>query len=166
MLAATLLAHSPPAQTTTVIRAGLPELSDRADLVVEGRVLSVSEYLAPGGMAYTDYQIRISGRFKGASEDRLVVRLPGGAGTVVLGTPKLVPGTDVLLFLERGHVGDTWVVLGLGQGHFVLDGGEFRRQFTDVGYVDLAYCTGGEALDRVSATQLRRFLSARFGGQR
>lgn len=156
VVAASLLCAN-PAGATTVIRAGLPELVERADLVVEGEVASAREYVARGEV-YTDYTLQVAARFKGQAPDTLVVRLPGGAGTVVVGTPKLTVGSQVLLFLERGNVGDSWVILGLGQGHFELVEETYVRRLGNVGFIDLPYSTGGEDLTRIAAPDLRAFL--------
>ena len=161
-VATVLLLATAPASATTVVLAGLPELADRAELVVEGVVLSASEFPATGGMVYTDTVVRVTRSFKGARVDELIVRMPGGDGVFVEGTPKLKIGSHVLLFLERGNLGDTWVVLGLGQGHFVLEADSFRRNLAGIGFLALGYSTGGEDLEVIAAADLRKFLARRF----
>jgi hypothetical protein len=157
---ATLLVAA-QASSTTVIRAGIPELVDRATLVVEGTVTS-EQVVSDQPLPHTEYTVAIARTWKGDPLEALVVRIPGGGHTVMVGAPKLVMGSRVLLLLEPG-TGGTWVPLGLGQGHFVLDQGHFQRNLDDVIFLDRSFCTGGEFLGQLDAASLRSYLRQHFG---
>jgi len=102
----------------------LQQLAERSTLIVSGRVGPVAARWGPRGRRIYRHALvtveqthggRASGTLPGKT---LQVVLPGGTldgiGQLVPGSPELVPGTEVVLFLERVRHGYTPVGLGLG----------------------------------------------------
>lgn len=109
------------AHATTMVPLDLKGLTDRAEAVVAGRVTTTSAAWTPGHDAiYTDATLHvervITGRIT-VGED-IVVRREGGSvdgvGMMVYGAPELVPGQEVVVFLE--HRGPARYIVGMAQG--------------------------------------------------
>lgn len=114
------------ARATTVEALSLEELSDRADLVVQGTVERSGTRVVVrkrGVQVVTVSRLRVSRWLKGSGGDSVLVREHGGkwAGgfTRVDGTPHYAPGEEVVAFLERGPRGHLQT-LGMSQGQFVV----------------------------------------------
>ena len=131
-------------------RLSLPELLDRSDVVVTGRVMdrSVSVDLSSDGRPrriWTRTKIEVLSQVKGnPGLEVSVLELGGTSGRysmVVPGAASLVPGEEVLLFLRCPE--PACVVVGLAQGKYRLttdptNGRRVaRRDFADESPIDL-----------------------------
>jgi hypothetical protein len=106
----------------------VPGLVDRAELVVEGRVLAERAYRAANGLVHTEYVLQCDRTFLGADAEQRVVRLPGGvlpdgSGTVIPGLPGLARGEHVVLFLSPENATGVRMPVGLAQGKLVVEAG-------------------------------------------
>jgi hypothetical protein len=103
--------------------AGLTHLSSH---VVTGRVLSSTAAWTPdGGAVVTLHELSVSSTWKGQLDGTAItVRTPGGRmGEYTMqmpGAPELLPGSTVLLFLEKNDDG-TFGVISLAQGSFRVE---------------------------------------------
>lgn len=120
-----LLGHTEPAaEAGTALRLDTPGLVERAERIVEGRVLDATTVERQDGSLDTEYRLQVERSFLGAQPGELSVRLPGGtrsdgSGLVLPGLPRLIPGEDVLLFLGAEEHGRALPV-GLSQGRYTL----------------------------------------------
>lgn len=109
-------------QAATLQKLGLDDMTQKSTAIV--RALVTGSYTAAQGpIIYTHYQLQVSDRWKGAGSASLDVVVPGGttAGRrqSFSGAPKLVTGTEYVLFLWTGPSGMTQI-MGLSQGVFDL----------------------------------------------
>lgn len=176
-LALAALALTPErAEATTLKIAGVPELADRAERIVEGRVIRtevVTYAVGPG--VFTEYTVRVDATYKGAHSATVVVRVPGGKRAdrhvLVEGMPALSAERTVVLMLEplptRAFPQDAapaYLPLGLQQGVFTLapNGATFHRDAIEANAIfDVPVCTGGEHTVDFEASALRAWLKAR-----
>ncbi len=114
------------ANAATVLRMELPALVAASDLVIRGIVASGSCRVGETGRIFTDTVVHIDELLVGeAGSDTLVVTTLGGEigdrGQRVPGSPQLLAGDEVVLFLQRpgahSPLARTFVV-GLSQGVF------------------------------------------------
>ncbi len=132
MFAAILgLALAGPASAATFgERFDLDDLAAAADRVVVGEVLSTRQEVVPDRGIYTVASIYVEEALRGEPEPVIEVRYPGGRvddlELTVPGAPKLVPGYEVVLFLD-----DDDRVVGFGQGAFVVEGDTAYRRLSD-----------------------------------
>ncbi len=111
---------APAALGGTAVRLGVPELAERADLIVEARVLSTRVVEAPGTLQ-TEAVLQVGRTFAGQALTYRTVRLPGGeredgSGLLIPGMPRLAAGEDVLLFLSAEGKKGARMPIGLSQG--------------------------------------------------
>ncbi|HUE89595.1 MAG TPA: fibronectin type III domain-containing protein [Vicinamibacterales bacterium] len=106
-----------------------------ATLVVRGRVHDVASHWDPATTAlYTYATIDVAETFKGAApaDGRLVVKMLGGRlpdiELRVAGQAELVPGEDVLLFLETRPRDGTLYPVGFWQGAWRIQGGAIAQR--------------------------------------
>ncbi len=99
--------------------APIHELKDQADRVVMGEVLTTRTQRDEHN-AYTVATVRVWETLQGNEDPIVEVRLPGAMlpehDLTVYGQAKLLPGLEVLLFLQG------YQVVGMGAGAFVLLG--------------------------------------------
>jgi len=99
--------------------APIHELKDQADRVVMGEVLTTRTQRDEHN-AYTVATVRVWETLQGSEDPIVEVRLPGAMlpehDLTVYGQAKLLPGLEVLLFLQGDQV------VGMGAGAFVLLG--------------------------------------------
>jgi hypothetical protein len=110
-----------PARAGTAVRLGLADLAQRADLAIEGRILSTTARAGAGGRIETEILVRVERTFVGAPCGLQTVRLPGGVlpdgrGLCLPGMPALSAGEDVVLFLSAEGPRGTRMPVGLAQG--------------------------------------------------
>ncbi|HEX9671206.1 MAG TPA: hypothetical protein VGC93_17190, partial [Thermoanaerobaculia bacterium] len=118
-----------PAHATTFVMVADEALADRAELVVEARLLGLGP-AAASGMPVTDYLFAVERVVKGRADDAVVaVRVPGGVradgrGLMIWGAPVFADGGRALLFLTGERQGARRVLhLTLGAFHLrELDG--------------------------------------------
>lgn len=106
----------------TVERLHLDDLVERSHRVLVADVLAV-EARAEGTRVMTTVTLRVEETWKGAHQEELVLRQPGGRdldadlATFIPGLPNFEPHTRILLFLtETGE--STFAVTGMAQGFF------------------------------------------------
>jgi hypothetical protein len=110
----------------TALRLDVPQLAERADLVLEGRVRSARGVLAPSGLVETEYLLEVERTLHGEHQPVRTLRvpggvLPGGDGLLLPGMPALLPGEDVLLFLSGPSAAGARMPVGLSQGKFRVE---------------------------------------------
>ena len=99
-----------PAGATTLMRAGLDDLTAANSTIVVGEVLDVHSYWnADGTFILTDVTIAADEVVKGeASAKELTVTLLGGTvgdiTTLIVGGPELIPGSSYVLFLNEENL--------------------------------------------------------------
>lgn len=164
------------AGATTLLQAGMPELWERAAVVVEADVASV-EGVTLGVAPHIFTAARLEGAtfYKGKEAAgggaAVQVLLPGGASgrgrLVIEGMPTLKAGTRVVVFLEplpasvSPDGAPRFTILGMWQGVLTqTPGGEaFVREPQGGALVAPGQvCTGGEEVMRFDAAALRSWL--------
>ena len=172
LLVSGVILTSTPAAATTLVTAGVPQLIDRASVVVEGRVVSVNTILIDASPhIFTDFTFEVSRTLLGPHRDTITVRVPGGThlkrSVVVEGMPSLPRNHDLLLILEVlpksawSSPEPHYLPLGLQQGVFSLssDLSSFSRDLFHPSKPLLPACFGGESVTAFNAASLRRFIS-------
>lgn len=152
---------SEPVDAGTALRLGLPELTARAGLIVEGRVAAAEVHETAQGLIETEYTLEVARTFLGSEQPERRLRLPGGVladgrGMVLPGMPGLAPGEDVLLFLSEPAPSGRCMPIGLAQGKYRVraeaDGRRtLVRENARVTFADLA---SGELRHGSSAARL------------
>ena|SRR3989442_1570785 len=122
---ALLLLCSVPALATTVRRAGLKEIVEASDAIVEGRVESIRSFWRDRQIL-TEVSVGASSALKGWRTMRLTflqvggrVDLPVPIEMTVPGAPIFSVGDEAYLFLQSGKPGERYIV-GLFQGNVPL----------------------------------------------
>ncbi len=122
---ALLLLSTVPALATTVRRAGLKEIVEASDAIIEGRVESIRSFWRDRQIL-TEVSVVVSSAFKGSRTMRLTflqvggrVDLPVPIEMTVPGSPIFSVGEEAYLFLQSGKPGERYIV-GLFQGHVPL----------------------------------------------
>jgi hypothetical protein len=116
----------PRVDAGVALRLETDGLVERAERVVEGRVLSSRAVERADGSLDTEYRIAVARTFRGPAATEQTVRLPGGvredgSGLLVAGIPRLELGEDVLLFLGQREQGQgRCLPVGLAQGRYTL----------------------------------------------
>lgn len=143
-LALTILAGL-PAAATSVLKMDLDGLTDRADRIFRGTVLSVepgSTSVGGGELPTITYRIAVEEAFKGEydGKESAVVELTvlgdlkrGDAGGLTRFSnlpqaPRLVPGSDYVIFATAPSAIGLSTSVGLGQGAFKVYLGPDRRE--------------------------------------
>lgn len=112
------------AWATTLLALDVNGLSKSSDVVVRGRVVSVSpRWTKDHARIVTDTELEVSESWKGAPSKRIVVMQPGGeigeVGQHVEGIAAFKAGEEVVLFLEAR--GERFTVAGMAQGRFIVE---------------------------------------------
>ena len=122
--AASLIACS-GASAATLEKLSLDQMSQKATLIVRGRVTACSGE-AQGSLIYTRCQLAVTETWKGSASGSVTFSIPGGQyqGMVqtFTGTPRITVDQEYVLFLWTGRSGRTQVI-GLSQGVFDLVSG-------------------------------------------
>jgi len=136
---------------STALRLGLPELTERAALILEGRVLEARALETPEGLIETEYRLAVERTLLGHDLAERQLRLPGGLlpdgrGLALPGMPRIAAGEDVLLFLSEPAPSGRCMPIGLAQGKFgILTHADGQRTLVrELGRVGLASVTSGE----------------------
>jgi len=112
------------AQATILKQLSLPELRDRADAIVLGRIEKI-EYQSVSGQAWTVLHLRVEKSLRGSSATTISLRIPGGQQSVdgrtlvtrVEGIPEFQLQERGIFFLESlppSYPG----LLGWNQGYY------------------------------------------------
>jgi hypothetical protein len=110
----------PTSLAGTALRLEVEGLTDRADLVFEGRVLSTRAIPTANGRIETEVQVFVQRAFWGAAGTQ-TFRMPGGSlpdgrSLVIPGMPAVEPGDDAIFFLTREGPTGVRMPVGLAQG--------------------------------------------------
>jgi hypothetical protein len=137
---AALLLGSVPANSTTLVRMSVAQMTHAAHRVVRARCVANSTAWDRGEIwTFTSFSVEETWKHSAAaianSNPYLTVRLLGGTvgnlNSVVAGVPRFVPGEDVVLFLEPTPQGD-YSVVGWVQGTFrIRDDRRTGRQLAE-----------------------------------
>ncbi len=174
----TIAALGVTATATTVRLASIPQLGQRASLIIEGTVIDrQAVFVGVGPGVFTDHRVKLHTPYKGQSGEVITVRVPGGKTAQrevqIEGMPQLEPNTHVLLFLEElpskafPDGGVYHLPVGLEQGHRVVDeSGQqavWKRSGMSEGMVSTQpWCDGGEWVAEFDAQQMRTWLKQTF----
>jgi hypothetical protein len=105
---------------TTLARMDLRQLAQSAQIIIRARCES-SQARLDGGNIWTIYDFTVLETLKGAPQQSLSVRLPGGRvghiETKVDGAPKFRADEEVVLFVEKTSVGG-YSITSWAQGTF------------------------------------------------
>jgi hypothetical protein len=126
LLPLVLLATLSPAWAGTAVRLEVPELLERSDLCLEGRVLAARAVLEGRRRIDTEYTIQVARTFWGEAQAVRVIRIPGGVlpdgrGMTVPGLPRLAVGEESILFLSRADAVGMRMPVGLAQGRLRIE---------------------------------------------
>ncbi len=121
------LAQLPAVAFATVMRhLSLEEHLALSVLVVRGRVVGATSFVAEGGLPFTDTEVEVLEVIAGTAPapEKLRVRqikgMAGGTYRAVPGDAELWPGEEVVLFLHRLD-GDVGYLTALGQSKYLVD---------------------------------------------
>lgn len=119
-----LLFLPPQAEPASLLLMSLEELSQKADIIVQGTVVDAkSELAADRSAIHTTVLISVEDQWKGKPTSSLTLMQPGGSiGEIVEevpGFPSFKPSEKVILFIKEMS-GGKLIVLGGEQGKFVL----------------------------------------------
>lgn len=107
----------------TLERLSLDEMIEKSTAIVRGKIVS-SRAAFHGPVIYTHFSVQVVERWKGAETAQVDIVVPGGTAKglhqTFAGTPRLLPGSEYVLFLWTGKSGLTHVI-GLSQGVFSLN---------------------------------------------
>ena len=111
-------------KATSLLSMSVEELSQKADLIVQGTVVDTKAELAADQSAiHTTVLISVQDQWKGKSTSSVTLVQPGGSlGEIVEevpGLPSFMPSEKVILFLKE-MPGGKLIVFGGEQGKFVL----------------------------------------------
>lgn len=118
-------ASNGPALGPSALPWSLTKLTLRADLIVRGRITGqISNWDDDRTVIYTTSILAVTDQIKGSRDSKLLkIKAPGGVvgdiGLVVSPAPRLVPGEDVLVFLEPSPAGG-YQVTGAVQGAYAI----------------------------------------------
>jgi hypothetical protein len=120
-----------------VVKMETPELVDRADQIVTGRVLDVrSEWNDSRDYIFSYITVRVDEYVKGTGGRDVVVKIPGGAiGDIQLRVsdiPDFAEGETVVLFLTDDYPEHS-NLLGLFQGKYTAVEGRLLENGADLG---------------------------------
>ncbi len=127
VVALVALALARPSLAGLAVPASVEDLTRTSDVVVRGRVASVSARRSSDGRRVLTYvEVEVSTAWHGNVPQRITVVVPGGVvgniGQRVEGAPAFSQDEQVVLFL--GKVGSTFRVRGLAQGKFSVVSGQ------------------------------------------
>jgi hypothetical protein len=123
----------------TALRLDIEGLTDRAEAVLEGRIVSKTVLQVGPKRIETEYVVRVERDLLGASSSVFNFRLPGGTladgrGMVIAGMPELLVDEEVLLFLTGESAAGIRMPVGLAQGKFrVLRDAQGTKRLTRAG---------------------------------
>jgi len=119
---ALLILHCATLLGVSMVPLSVNELTDRADVIVHGKVQSKTCLLDSAGRIYTSVQLEVLDVWKGSvSGQPFTISLAGGTlgdkRVVVSGQADYLPGEEVVAFLRLNQRAEG-VTIGLSQGKF------------------------------------------------
>ncbi len=143
ILAVTLfvLFFAPVAFGTTVLKIDFETMSNKSDLIIEGKVKSVaSSYNEKGFAIFTKVEVEVLRTIKGQAEKVVTLRVPGGTvdgkTMTIFGAPQFEKDDRVILFLIKipDKPDALFHVSGLFQGRYmVFNQGGITYTVMDIG---------------------------------
>jgi hypothetical protein len=134
------------AEAGTAIRLDVSGLVERAELVIEGRVIAARAVLGPASRIDTEFTIAVEHTYCGDPLATRVIRWPGGVladgrGMIVPGMPHLAVGHSAILFLTSADPSGMRMPVGLAQGELAIrvspDGAKMlARDQSDLALID------------------------------
>ncbi|MFN0008024.1 MAG: hypothetical protein ACKVXR_08970 [Planctomycetota bacterium] len=126
LLPAVLLAGSSGLRAGTAVRLEVPELLQRSELCLEGRVIGVRAVLEGRRRIDTEYTIQVARTLWGEPQAVRVIRIPGGVlpdgrGMTIPGLPRLALGEEAILFLSGADASGMRMPVGLAQGRLRVE---------------------------------------------
>jgi hypothetical protein len=120
MLGAILLSGISLTAASTFLKVDIPTLKKMSESVVHAKVVDVrSAWNDEGSAVFTYVTLEVKGRLHGASDDQIVVRVPGGTvgdfTSEMEGAPQFHQGDNVVAFIARWYDGVP-MVAGYAQG--------------------------------------------------
>ena len=174
--------ESEPIDASTVLRMDVPELTEHADAIVQGRVASARVLETEDGRIETEYVLEVERTFHGEPRAERVLRFPGGVledgrGLLLPGLPSLALGEEILIFLSAPSSSGLSMPVGLAQGKFrVLTDADGKRTLVrDQGRITWANLETGELREAGGAARhdyadvvarIHAALERRDGGER
>lgn len=124
MLTALFLGSTMWAQAVIMVPLEIEEMADSADLILEGKVVSLSCLRDQAGRIFTRVEVDVAETWKGRIEGKRLEVFHGGgvlgeSRVRVAGQVHFQIGEEVVLFLVRNDRGEA-VTLGLAQGKFQI----------------------------------------------
>jgi hypothetical protein len=116
---------SSPLGAGTAVRFDVTGLVDEADLVFEGRVLSLRPMTDAKGRVLTEVFVSVQQTWWGTPYGTQVFRVPGGilpdgSGMLIPGMPTFSQGEDAIFFLSQQGKSGIRVPVGLAQGKMTV----------------------------------------------
>jgi hypothetical protein len=155
-----------PAGATTVRPMNIIDLIDNSETIVAGRVESVTDGFAPGGLPYTEVTVRVNERYRGAPGSTFTFRQFGLTGPRTLpngkvylggrpeGWPAWKVGEVSLLFLyPQARVTGFQTTVGLGYGKLGMGNGVAVNGYDNAGL----FANTGVDRNTLSADEQRMF---------
>ncbi len=144
--------------------ATVEQLAREADAVVRGRVERMeSRWAADGRHVVTRVTLRVSTVLRGATGGEVTLEVAGGVagglGQRVDAAPTFLPGEEAVVFLRRA-AGGRWLVHGMAQGKFRVEGGEARPDLADWTFVPEALPAGERRAEAMPIEELERRVRA------
>jgi len=139
-LGAILLAGISLTAASTFLKVDIPTLKKMSESVVHANVVDVrSAWNDEGSAIFTYVTLEVRGRLHGASENQIVVRVPGGTvgdfTSEMEGAPQFHQGDHVLAFIARWYDGVP-MVAGYAQGLSKVKQDRLGNQILEGGVAD------------------------------
>ena len=139
-IAAFAIAGSGMTGASTFLKEDVKSLKKQAEAVVHAKVVDVRSYWNDDhSVIFTEVALDVKGRLHGASDDLILVRVPGGTVddfTVEMeGAPKFDVDDEVVAFIARWHDGVP-MVAGYFQGLSRIDRDRLGNAFLRGGVAD------------------------------
>lgn len=119
-----LLGLAQPADASTVLRFGTADLTDRAAVILHGKVSKLEAKDAGRGVIVTRYEINVYAAVKGIQGKTFVFTSYGGVlgsrGSAISGAPKYQLNEEVLVFLSKTNKYGWRAAIGLAQGKYTI----------------------------------------------
>jgi hypothetical protein len=116
---------------TTLERLSMDQMIAQSTYIVRARVQGGAGVLS-NRTIYTKYSLQVTEQLKGSSAQTLQVLVPGGSANglsqSVAGSPKLIPNSEMVLFLWQSPKGLIHVI-GMQQGAFDIQKDATGTQF-------------------------------------
>ena len=139
-LGAVLLAAVSLTAASTFLKVDIPTLKKMSESVVHANVVDVrSAWNDEGSAIFTYVTLEVKGRLHGASDNQIVVRVPGGTvgdfTSEMEGAPSFHQGDHIVAFIARWYDGVP-MVAGYAQGLSKINQDRLGNQILEGGLAD------------------------------